>query len=895
MLETFAGFVGLLCMGLAAGIALCVLLMERVGAGTARFYTELMQFLNRALTVPAPALGALGLLAIVVHAVLVFLQRGAGVVFWIDVGAAILGAAAGALTTYARGDHVHPTDTSRYAASNPAGYITASQAIAGLPIASTTVFGVVKVDGTTIIATGGVISSTGGAGVYLPLTGGTLTGTLTIPQGTQTTPQLLFAGAATNTGIFYLAGIAFTVAGGAKFQIASTANVSYVLFRTADGSVSAPGYSFVQETGSGLFRKTTGVVSMAMLGVEAMNWTATGNTTNALGPLMLAADPTVALQAVTKQYVDARVGGLTDAPSDGKAYSRRNAVWTSNPFYDAKGNLGISVVPPTAQGTPVAGLGGWTFAWGMTANHLVGNGYFDGTSWRYLSDGTVWMQQQSSASMFWQYAPSGLKDAIAPLATKMQLDSAGNLTGLTSITAAYGAFQANSYPNLMFYCPVNGADAKRVQMFEGTLGDFGIQWVNDANNVGTTFFAAARNGYGNSTVSITSPSIYMNGELLGSGNIFANGAVFPAASGTANGFALYLDGSGYRQIRFTTDNWRLAWQTDGALVYSHPTLGGLFSVDSAGGGWFKGNVIASSRMLCSDMMNHSGTFYVASNYAYYLQRSGDTNWYFVENGTINFTVSANGDTNSRGVSQAAHQFSRGNVYCQNSWERYFGGGASGVVLQFQTSYYWDFNWSTGSVAWVNPNGWVIFMDTAMNTTFSGGVFVRGSALVLQVGCTGIRYESGSWSTNNTFLFGWTTFVSGLAHISVDNGGAIYALANASDERLKLDIQPSTFDALATVNRIPLVEFDWLDMDGNDTWGLKQARTKGIRSKLNAKARIGVVAQQLNEVFPEGVHRGDDFDDHLGRVWGLDQNVMIALLLGAVQQLTGRITELEARA
>jgi len=98
MLETFAGFVGLLCMGLAAGIALCVLLMERVGAGTARFYTELMQFLNRALTVPAPALGALGLLAIVVHAVLVFLQRGAGVVFWIDVGAAILGAAAGALT-----------------------------------------------------------------------------------------------------------------------------------------------------------------------------------------------------------------------------------------------------------------------------------------------------------------------------------------------------------------------------------------------------------------------------------------------------------------------------------------------------------------------------------------------------------------------------------------------------------------------------------------------------------------------------------------------------------------------------------------------------------------------------------------------------------------------------
>lgn len=45
-------------------------------------------------------------------------------------------AAAGALTSWARGDHVHPTDTSRYAASNPAGYQTASQVVALFPPAS---------------------------------------------------------------------------------------------------------------------------------------------------------------------------------------------------------------------------------------------------------------------------------------------------------------------------------------------------------------------------------------------------------------------------------------------------------------------------------------------------------------------------------------------------------------------------------------------------------------------------------------------------------------------------------------------------------------------------------------------------------------------------------------
>lgn len=41
-------------------------------------------------------------------------------------------AAIGALTTYARPDHVHPTDTSRYAATNPSGYQTAAQVTTAL-------------------------------------------------------------------------------------------------------------------------------------------------------------------------------------------------------------------------------------------------------------------------------------------------------------------------------------------------------------------------------------------------------------------------------------------------------------------------------------------------------------------------------------------------------------------------------------------------------------------------------------------------------------------------------------------------------------------------------------------------------------------------------------------
>jgi hypothetical protein len=45
------------------------------------------------------------------------------------------------------------------------------------------------------------------------------------------------------------------------------------------------------------------------------------------GSLVLQADPSVALGAATKQYVDAH--GLGDAPTDGSTYARRSAVWVA--------------------------------------------------------------------------------------------------------------------------------------------------------------------------------------------------------------------------------------------------------------------------------------------------------------------------------------------------------------------------------------------------------------------------------------------------------------------------------------------------------------------------------------------------------------------------------------
>jgi hypothetical protein len=56
------------------------------------------------------------------------------------------------------------------------------------------------------------------------------------------------------------------------------------------------------------------------------------------GSLHLAADPTVALGAATKQYVDSKTSGvigIPDAPSDGSTYGRNNAAWVSVNTVDA--------------------------------------------------------------------------------------------------------------------------------------------------------------------------------------------------------------------------------------------------------------------------------------------------------------------------------------------------------------------------------------------------------------------------------------------------------------------------------------------------------------------------------------------------------------------------------
>jgi Collagen triple helix repeat (20 copies) len=145
--------------------------------------------------------------------------------------------------------------------------------------------------------------------------GDAMTGVLAVIPGTGAAPSINFGTA--GTGIYGSASnVQITVAGVARFNQSNLSTVITTPIRVADGSAAAPGLSFGSGTTTGLYRTTTGV-SMATAGVENMRWTNTGNTTTALGPLLVSADPTAALEVATKQYVDNKATISTSPPSGG--------------------------------------------------------------------------------------------------------------------------------------------------------------------------------------------------------------------------------------------------------------------------------------------------------------------------------------------------------------------------------------------------------------------------------------------------------------------------------------------------------------------------------------------------------------------------------------------------
>jgi len=93
--------------------------------------------------------------------------------------------------------------------------------------------------------------------------------------------------------------------------------------------------------------------------------------------------------------------------------------------------------------------------------------------------------------------------------------------------------------------------------------------------------------------------------------------------------------------------------------------------------------------------------------------------------------------------------------------------------------------------------------------------------------------------------------------------------NLSDERRKENIIPAS-DPGSIIDAIEVVEFDWISSDEH--------------------VRFGVIAQQMNGVFPEAVIEGGS--DPIEQPWGYAADKLVPMLLREIQLLRQRVAALE---
>ena len=111
----------------------------------------------------------------------------------------------------------------------------------------------------------------------------------------------------------------------------------------------------------------------------------------------------------------------------------------------------------------------------------------------------------------------------------------------------------------------------------------------------------------------------------------------------------------------------------------------------------------------------------------------------------------------------------------------------------------------------------------------------------------------------------------------DGAAVLYADAtiNSSDKRLKENIEDSDL-GLEFVNKLRPVRYNY------------------IKDKQDGKTKYGIIAQEVQEVLKESSNEDfsgiKDSDEYLGA----DYNQFIAPLMKAVQELSAKVEELEAK-
>lgn len=395
------------------------------------------------------------------------------------------------------------------------------------------------------------------------------------------------------------------------------------------GAVGTPSLSFIPDTVTGLYQPATGQLAIATNGVQTALFSQNTVTVNAantitLGtnslpqiniipntitlstggataftigttantsalPIVLPADPTTALQACTKQYVDAKVPAAM-LPLAGGTLTGHLYMATNPPALP--GNVGWGAMLSTKE--TIIEIGG----------HLAWNSLIDNTpKWVTRAagySGQEWIDP--SGNRQWALYPSLAAGANCGSATgTMTLSNVGMLTtnGKAQHTQAIIA--------------VAGANPTVTCWNTGSGNAMGM-WQNaSALNFGNT------DGAGNPTVSRM--------ILDGGSNLLVNGAVY---YGYGNFTSAYLTADANNTWITVSPNYAIQFRrSDGAFLFTSPSASGncSMSISNTGNVSIPGSLSATgnvnmSSAVCSNVMYPAYTLAAG----YYLNADGSNNF-----------------------------------------------------------------------------------------------------------------------------------------------------------------------------------------------------------------------------------------------------------------------------
>ena len=199
----------------------------------------------------------------------------------------------------------------------------------------------------------------------------------------------------------------------------------------------------------------------------------------------------------------------------------------------------------------------------------------------------------------------------------------------------------------------------------------------------------------------------------------------------------------------------------------------------------------------------------------------------------------------------------------------------------------DGGWQVNQTClWVNwGNDWGKPGNNAWYVTNSGAMFCRGDASFYRTvdfsSTSSVNFYGNNSFYKDVYMRGGTEIYgtgstprkggknSVVWWNQVGDGSVKYHIDRASDKRLKENILPTKIKAMDIINKLDMVEFDFIENHKHE--------------------EVGLIAQEVEKIIPQAISRNPDNEDDFLHI---DYNTFVPYLIKAIQELNQKIERLE---